>query len=84
MLLEQGLTVRDFHDITMGMAINLICARVKMIKERNGENVSDPEQQYQLLKASEQEIDELYYKGQISIEKYRRFKMSLKQWEDIE
>jgi uncharacterized membrane protein len=77
-----GLTVHDFHDITMGMAVNMLAARSDMLARRAGIEVNDPEEQYRNLKSSEAEIDELYKRGEIPEDRYRKYKNALAQWEE--
>lgn len=60
----------------------MIAAYSSMLARRRGEEVSDPEEQYRILKANEPAIDEQYALGKISEEKYRTYKKALADWEE--
>lgn len=66
----------------MGVAINLLAAYADMTARRHGEEISDPEEQYRILKANEPIIDEQYELGKMSEEKYIAYKKALFDWEE--
>lgn len=59
----------------------MLSAHADMTARRNGEEISDPEEQYRILKGNEPMIDEQYALGKISEEKYRAYKNALAEWE---
>ena len=46
-----------------------------------GKTVIDPEERYHQLKGIEQQVDDKFARGEISEEKYIKYKQSLAEWE---
>lgn len=78
-----GFPLSAWDDFTIGMAINFWCASDNLERESRGERVSDPEEQYAILKQMEPQIDQMYAEGKIKQYKYDSYKQSLKRWEEM-
>lgn len=81
LLLGAGITINDYHDITYGMAINLLWERNRAVKRENGEEIADPEKQYRVMKANLPALEELYKAGRVRKEKYEAYISALERWE---
>lgn len=84
LLLNAGLTIRDFHDITFGMALNFMWEKKRTIAASKGEERSDPERQYKIMKANLPALEEMYKAGEIPKSKYDAYIEKLKEWESEE
>lgn len=82
LLLNAGLTLHDLHDITYGMAINLLAEKNRLTAAISGKEVSDPEKQYSIMKANLPALEAMYKSGRITEERYRAYINSLKEWEN--
>lgn len=80
-LFTVGMTVKDFHDITFGMAMNMLWEKHRSIARASGEQSSDPEKQYRIMKANLPALEELYREGRVSEEKYKAYIRKLEEWE---
>ena len=81
MLNLRGLTVADMEHFSYGMLINYCYAHDRQIRRSRGEKISDPEEQYNKLKAIEPIVKERYKKGEITEERYKSFMRKLNAWE---
>lgn len=81
MLLDVGVSVSDMKNITVGQAINIIREHVRRVQRSKGEQVSDPDKQYEQIK----EIVELIESGQVTDydpKEFEELKKALREWED--
>lgn len=81
MCYARGLTLADFEICTVGMLINYCHEYDRMKLKSQGKTIADPEERYCQLKAIEPQVDEKFARGEISEEKYRKYKQSLAEWE---
>lgn len=81
MCYARGLTVADFEVCTIGMLINYCHEYDRMKLKSQGKTVIDPEERYHQLKGIEQQVDDKFARGEISKEKYMKYKQSLAEWE---
>ena len=81
MLLETGMNLSDFRDITFGMALNMLWEYNRSLRRRHGERVEDPERTYKIMKANFPALTELHEKGKVSDEEYNRYKNFIEAWE---
>ena len=81
MLLEMGVSIADFHDITFGMALNMLWEHSRSLRRRRGEKVEDPERTYKIMKANLPALTELHDAGKISDEEYNGYINRIKLWE---
>lgn len=63
------------------MVMNYCYAYDRQQKRMNGEEVSDPEEQYHKLKAMQPQIMEMHRNGQIREERYKSFMASIENYE---
>lgn len=63
------------------MVLNYCSAYDRQQKRENGEDVSDPEEQYHKLKAMQPQIMEMHRNGQIREERFRSFMKSIENYE---
>lgn len=76
--------VSELDNFTIGMCINYCMAWDRQQKRLNGEHVTDPEEQYQKLKAMEQDVERMHDAGQIPEARYKSFRQSIEQYERME
>lgn len=81
MLLETGMNLSDFHDITFGMALNILWEQTRSLRRRRGERVEDPERTYKIMKANLPALTELHDKGKVSDEEYEEYIRKIREWE---
>lgn len=81
MLLETGMNLSDFHDITFGMALNMLWEHTRSLRRRRGERVEDPERTYKIMKANLPALTELHDKGKVSDEEYEEYTRKIREWE---
>lgn len=81
MLLEAGMNLSDFHDITFGMALNMLWEQTRSLRRRRGERVEDPERTYKIMKANLPALTELHNKGKVSDEEYEEYTRKIREWE---
>ena len=81
MMFAIGLSLADFHDITLGFALDLLHDKARSIRRANGEQVSDPEHQYKVMKADQPLIEQLHEEGKISEQDYQRYIKAIADWE---
>jgi len=81
MLMSAGLQMSDFHDITLGMALDILHEKVRSIRRANGENIPDPEEQYRIALGNLPDVKAAYEAGGISENDYKRYIDMLKRWE---
>lgn len=81
MLLSTGATVQDMHDITYGMAINILMEKSRLSAAARGKEASDPEKQYNIMKANLPALEKMHCEGKISDERYNAYIRSLEEWE---
>lgn len=81
MLLEAGMNLSDFHDITFGMALNILWEQTRSLRRRRGERVEDPERTYKIMKANLPALTELHDKGKVSDEEYEEYIRKIREWE---
>ena len=81
LLLNAGLTVKDFHDITFGMALNIMWEKKRITAASRGEEQSDPERQYRIMKANLPALEEMFKAGEITKSKYDAYIEKLREWE---
>lgn len=84
MLLGMGVRISDFHDITFGMAINMLWEHVRSDKRKCGEKVEDLERRYKIMKANLPALTELHDAGKVSDEEYERYRKEIEAWESDE
>lgn len=84
LLLNAGLTIRDFHDITFGMALNFMWEKKRITAASRGKEQTDPERQYNIMKANLPALEEMYKAGEIPKSKYDAYIEKLKEWESEE
>lgn len=84
LLLNTGLTVNDFHDITFGMALNFMWEKKRITAASRGKEQTDPERQYNIMKANLPALEEMYKAGEIPKSKYDAYIEKLKEWESEE
>ena len=77
----KGLTVADMEKFSYGMLINYCYAYNRQQRRNRGEDVPDPEKQYQKLKKIEPLVEKKYKNGLISEERYKAFKDRIHNWE---
>ncbi|MBR1724786.1 MAG: hypothetical protein IJ723_07205, partial [Ruminococcus sp.] len=65
LLLNAGATIRDMHDITYGMAINILAEKNRLMAAISGKETSDPEKQYSIMKANLPALEAMYKSGRI-------------------
>ena len=82
MLLSTGATIRDMHDITYGMAINMLMEKSRLTAAAGGKETADPEKQYNIMKANLPALEAMYKSGKITEERYKAYINSLKEWEE--
>lgn len=81
MLLSTGATIRDMHDITYGMAINMLMEKSRLTAAAGGKETADPEKQYNIMKANLPALERLHKEGKVSDERYNAYIRSLEEWE---
>lgn len=81
MLLSVGLSISDFHDITLGFALDILHEKARSIRRANGEQVQDPERQYRVMKADQPLIEQMHKDGKISDADYQRYMKAITDWE---
>ena len=81
MLLSTGATIRDMHDITYGMAINMLMEKSRLTAAAGGRETADPEKQYNIMKANLPALERLHKEGKVSDERYNAYIRSLEEWE---
>ncbi len=81
MLLSTGATIRDLHDITYGMAINMLMEKSRLTAAAGGRETADPEKQYNIMKANLPALERLHKEGKVSDERYNAYIRSLEEWE---
>lgn len=82
LLLNAGLTVGDMHDITFGMAINILAEKNRLTAAMSGKETSDPEKQYNVMKANLPALEAMHKAGRVSDERYIAYVNTLREWED--
>lgn len=80
-MVMRGYSVADLDKMTLGMCLNLIKSTDRLKAKARGEQVEDPEEQYQRLKKIQPIVEERYAKGEISEAKYRDFMQSILDYE---
>ena len=78
------MTINDTHDITYGMAINLLSEKGRLMAAANGEEIPDPEKQYNIKKANLPALEKLYAQGKVSEARFNAYVQSLREWESEE
>jgi hypothetical protein len=81
MLLSTGATIRDMHDITYGMAINMLMEKSRLTAAAGGRETADPEKQYNIMKANLPALERMHKEGKVSDERYNAYIRSLEEWE---
>lgn len=81
MLLSTGATIRDMHDITYGMAINMLMEKSRLTAAARGKETADPEKQYNIMKANLPALERMHKEGKVSDERYYAYIRSLEEWE---
>lgn len=81
MLLSTGATIRDMHDITYGMAINMLMEKSRLTAAAGGKETADPEKQYIIMKANLPALERMHSEGKVSDERYNAYIRSLEEWE---
>lgn len=81
MLLSTGATIRDMHDITYGMAINMLMEKSRLTAAAGGKETADPEKQYNIMKANLPALERMHKEGKVSDERYNAYIRSLEEWE---
>ncbi len=81
MLLSTGATIRDMHDITYGMAINMLMEKSRLTAAAGGKEAADPEKQYNIMKANLPALERMHKEGKVSDERYNAYIRSLEEWE---
>ncbi|MCR5143439.1 MAG: hypothetical protein K6C68_13120 [Ruminococcus sp.] len=81
MLLSTGATIRDLHDITYGMAINMLMEKSRLTAAAGGKETADPEKQYNIMKANLPALERMHKEGKVSDERYNAYIRSLEEWE---
>ena len=84
MLLSAGLTLSDMHSLTLGMALDILHERIRSIRRANGEQVTDPEEQYRIAVGNLPDVRAAYEAGTVSREDYERYIEAIRRWEDNE
>ena len=81
MLFGVGLSMSDFHDITLGFALDILHDKARSIRRANGEQIQDPEHQYKCMKADQPLIEQMHKDGKISDADYQRYMKAITDWE---
>lgn len=81
--IECGINISDLEELTLGMCVNLINARIRLKKRINGIRVDDPEEQYRKLKAIEDVVEERFRSGKISAAKYEAYRRQIEEYEAL-
>lgn len=81
MLFSVGFSMADFHDITLGFALDVLHEKARSIRRANGEQVQDPERQYRVMKADQPLIEQMHKDGKISDADYQRYMKAITDWE---
>ena len=81
MLFSVGLSMADFHDITLGFALDILHDKARSIRRANGEQIQDPEHQYKCMKADQPLIEQMHSEGKISDADYQRYMKAIADWE---
>lgn len=81
MLLGVGLSISDFHDMTLGFALDILHEKARSILRAKGEQVQDPERQYRVMKADQPLIEQMHKDGKISDADYQRYMKAITDWE---
>lgn len=81
MLLSTGATIRDMHDITYGMAINMLMEKSRLTAAAGGKETADPEKQYNIMKANLPALERMHNEGKVSDERYNAYIRTLEEWE---
>ena len=84
MLLSAGLTLSDMHSLTLGMALDILYERIRSIRRANGEQITDPEEQYRIAVGNLPDVRAAYEAGTVSREDYERYIEAIRRWEDNE
>lgn len=79
--MSMGFPLSELDNWNTGDLIDLIAAHNRRLRIQNGENVPDPWEQYQTLKAMEPDIEEMYKAGQIRQAKYESYRRTLDECE---
>lgn len=82
-MLRRGLPLTAWEEYTVGMLINYANAYDRQERRIKGESVSDPEEQYQKLKAMQPQVEEMYRNGEIKKYKYDSFMRSIERYEEL-
>lgn len=82
MLFSAGLTLSDMHSMTLGMALDILHERIRSIRRANGEQVTDPEEQYRIAVGNLPDVRAAYEAGTVSREDYERYIEAIRRWED--
>lgn len=73
-----GLTADEIDEWNIGTIIDYIHMRVR---SQSDKNVYSDDERYKILKQLEPDIEDKYRRGEITVEKYQRFKKQLGEWE---
>jgi hypothetical protein len=70
-------------EMTVGMLVNYCAEYDREQKRIRGERVNDPEEHYQHLKLIEPDIEILYRMGKVSETKYKSFRKTIEDYENL-
>ena len=79
--MSRGFPLSEIDAWNTGDLLDWCAAHDRRIRIQRGENVSDPYEQHQTLKAMEEEIEELHTAGQIKETKYQSYRRTLEECE---
>lgn len=79
--MSRGFPLSELDYWNTGDLLDWCAAHDRRIRIQRGETVEDPYEQYQTLKAMEDEIEELHAAGQIKETKYQSYRRTLEECE---
>ena len=79
--MSRGFPLSEIDAWNTGDLLDWCAAHDRRIRIQRGENIPDPYEQYQTLKAMEDEIEELHASGQIKETKYQSYRRTLEECE---